>query len=247
MTKLIRNCQSCESEFEAMRSTAKYCGDTCRKAGQRGKASSKVITPKKPRSDRGKVEVCAGSVDGKCPTQKAAPYYPKRQKEYRCIACRKINSLNNHLSNFIRSSTGIAVVRTIIRAGTLETFAGMDDLDAYVKLIRARRLYESTEKKPDFHICHLVPLKTDNVVGLTNSRNCIIGLAEVNQGLGNKAVFTQAEHGKNYLFKEDLAKRWLVNPNDVEKVKKLLPDYFGPELSEWCRRMSFTPRGSGSV
>jgi hypothetical protein len=123
----------------------------------------------------------------------------------------------------------------------------MDDLDAYVKLIRARRLYESTEKKPDFHICHLVPLKTDNVVGLTNSRNCIIGLAEVNQGLGNKAVFTQAEHGKNYLFKEDLAKRWLVNPNDVEKVKKLLPDYFGPELSEWCRRMSFTPRDSGSV
>lgn len=233
-----KSCKQCNGIFSAVRSTAQYCSDKCKKAARRSSCSqSKARQPKQP------PDSCVGSVNGKCPVSKTTPFKASRIKPYRCRTCSSVESSHNHLKRFLQSSICLNVIRCIEQAGTIETFQSLQDLDDYVSMVRLRRSYESNNREEIYwHICHLFPLKSDGTVGLTNSSNCIIGHAQVNIELGNKTVFTQAIEGTHYIQRTSLNDRWKVKKGNLSEARRLIVEYFGEaELLKWSKAVGFSP------
>ena len=231
-----KKCQHCGNNYTFERSTSKFCGAACRRDNSR--ISS---TPKHKRKVQ-QLDQCSGSTEGECLESKTIRHNPTRIGVYRCLGCRAKNSLHNHQKRFFQSTIGLGIIDLIIRAGTIETFRNIADLNSYVELVRRRRAYESSNKQTDFHICHLSPLKGSKTVGLTNENNCIIGLAKLNQKLGNKEVFETGIDGLHYISQDSLQDKWKIGPKNKNRVRALLVEYFGEELSVWAKDVKFSPR-----
>jgi hypothetical protein len=225
----------CSKEYTAEKSTKKFCSVACRRDSHRSSQ------PKKQKKDK-KEEQCSGSIKGECPENMVTARNPNRIKPYRCMGCRAMDSLSNHQNKFFQSTIGLGVIKLIKRAGTIETFRNISDLDSYVKLVKHRRAYESTDKQYDFHICHLSPLKGSETVGLTNAHNCIIGLAKLNQKMSNKEIYTEGIDGIHYIYRNSLQNKWKIGTRNEKRVRELLVEYFGEGLSAWAKDVKFSPR-----
>jgi hypothetical protein len=232
---IVKKCTYCSKEYTAERSTSKFCGDACKRDSHR------TSQPKKQKKDK-QVDQCSGSIKGECPDNKVTDRKPNRIKPYRCRKCGTVDSRSNHLNRFLQSTIGLGVIQLITRAGTIETFRNISDLDSYVKMVKRRRAYESTDKQYDFHICHLSPLKGSETVGLTNAHNCIIGLAKLNQKMSNKEIYTEAVDGIHYIYRDSLQNKWEVGTKNESRIREMLVEYFGEGLSVWAKDVGFTPR-----
>lgn len=235
---LSSNCINCGNNFTHERSTAKFCSNKCKQAVKNNSKASK----RKKKAIQ--LDKCAGSTQGTCPNNMTTPSKPMRVSPYRCRSCRAVDALYNHQDKFLQSTIGLNVIETVFRAGTVETFQNLQDLDNYVDMLRMRKAYDATRKKADFNICHLSPLKGKNTVGLTNAENCVIGQAEVNRKLGNKNIFTQGIEGIHYLNRDTLNPKWKVAKDEKSKIRGLLVEYFGNDLDIWAKKKRFTPRNS---
>jgi hypothetical protein len=235
------NCSNCGNSFTRQRSTAKFCSSKCKQAV---KNSRKVLQNKKKKQPKA-LDLCSGSINSTCPDKKTIARKPTRIRPYQCNSCRTVNSLHNHQNNFLQSTIGLSVIDTIARAGTLETFQSLHDLDAYVDMIRLRNSYDATGPKKLLNICHLSPLKGEYTVGLTSAKNCMIGGAAVNKTWGNKEVFSESVEGTHYLNRDRLNPRWKVSKGETDGIRSLIIEYFGSDLDSWAKEKKFTPRGKG--
>jgi hypothetical protein len=232
---IVKNCMYCGKKYTAERSRSKFCSPECRRDSYR---SSQPQKQKRVRQ----VDQCSGSIKGECPDNKVTDRKPNRIKPYRCRKCGTVDSQSNHLNRFLQSTIGLGVIDVIKRAGTIETFRNISDLDLYVKLVKHRKVYEASSKHADFHICHLHPVNGSETVGLTNVHNCIIGLAKLNLKGGNKEIYTEGGYGIHYVPRNSLQDRWKSESKNHTGIRKLLVEYFGEELSVWTKDVGFSPR-----
>jgi len=71
-------------------------------------------------------------------------------------------------------------------------------------------------------------------------------LAKLNQKLGNKEVYTTGINGVHYISRNNLQNKWKIDQNNKDKVRELLAEYFGEELSVWAKGVGFTPKAASN-
>lgn len=122
-----RNCAVCQAPFEAQRSQAKYCGDTCRKRAQRGgiagKTESGAVPPGRPVS---------GLVDAVTAELEAAG-------KVNSVAGQHALELANRIVSAPGMNTGVAALSKQLQAVLAEALRGSSQAADPVDDLKARR------------------------------------------------------------------------------------------------------------
>ena len=166
-----KDCLQCSSIFSPVRSDAKFCSGSCRKAYNRANPT-----------ESNELVNCKGYLHHPCPDDKQTS-----SKEGRCTECK---SSHNRFNRYANTTVGSQVINTIKRAGTIETFPTMQSIKDFELLIQVRSKSNSITDgiaNKEYSICHKFPLVHSDRVGLTNAANLFLGTSKWNQQAGNDA------------------------------------------------------------
>lgn len=155
---------------------------------------------------------------------------------YQCNVCKEIQSHTDIVKRFSNSTILLNIWNTSKRAGSLQTFVGLEDLQSYLDMMLKSRGYGFIEKKR-LQVSHLIAVKGNSRLGMTNKHNLVLLLESMNKQLSNKEVFAHGVLNKHYINIDDLDHRWLVGSQSKKEFIQLLENYIGfDELYEWAER-----------
>lgn len=149
---------------------------------------------------------------------------------------RKEPTFKKRLNRMVDNDDFRWIIGECIRAETVEILQGTD-LVALLDLIKRSRKtysYNPETKKRYFHICHVVPARGDEFIGLLHHDNLFIGKADHNQKHGNRCLVNKP---KLAIRRDQLKDEWLVKKSySYTKVRDMMVAYLGDTLESYAKQ-----------
>lgn len=128
------------------------------------------------------------------------------------------------------------VTKEAQRAGTLAIFdtlvGSVDNLMALYEVVKLRMTANVMSGKDSFHICHIAPVKHDNILGLSNAENLVIAPAIFNRRHSSK----HCNKAGVYMYRADAPMKLFVASDEVGLLDRII-DMIGEEtVIAFCKK-----------